>query len=67
MQRPLTKTILDRMGCSNPYCDHKEDHKLDLIQLCHPIAGLVATYDGTLELTCAECGQSVASVKVADI
>lgn len=65
--KPLTVSVLDKMGCSSPNCQH--DHsELYFAQRCHRGAALEARYvkaDHTLVLSCSECEWTVAVIKVA--
>ena len=61
----MTRIQLDQVRCVNG-CD---DHPIDLSSKCHFNAPTFSAYDrknGTLILTCAECGNTVLTVSVAE-
>jgi hypothetical protein len=60
---------LDRMGCTNPDCDHGDHSVLFFHAPCHPEAGTWTSYDkraGRLTLECKECGRPFMGIRVAD-
>ena len=68
--RVLTRLDLDSLavsGCAVPGCKHKHESRLFLHPRCHVSARLSAAYatDGTITLSCGECGRTVACVLVA--
>jgi hypothetical protein len=68
--KALAVHSLERMmegGCGTPGCSCRSD-TLSLTQVCHPNAGLRASYTrgtGVLTLTCAKCHTLLADVAVA--
>lgn len=64
---PLTRAVLDEMGCGTPNCGH--DHTvLYLHQACHSGVGTRAAYDkrnGVLTIRCRRCEKVVAEIAVA--
>lgn len=64
----LTRRDLDKAQCSVPGCDHTAHagEGLFLSARCHPMAPLRVFYrDGVLECACAECGEHIVNIVVA--
>jgi hypothetical protein len=61
----LTRKQLDVARCSCCGAPSQEN-PLDCVAVCHPDAGLVASYwDGVLVLSCAQCKKFVGDFQIA--
>ena len=70
-KQPLNRQLLDQkckgLACSCCGKPFGPDNEYILTPPCHPEAPVVAGYwDGTLTLTCVECGKVAMLVKVDD-
>lgn len=69
--KPLTRTDLKGVPCSDPTCPDEPGHLAQVSTVvgpCHPRAGLVAVYrqeDGVLGLFCGVCTRTVVEIQVA--
>lgn len=64
MSAPLTREYLDEATCSD--CGREHPHELYLHSRCHPEMSTWVSYaEGVLTVTCALCGETVATIAVA--
>ncbi len=66
----LKRVHLDAAQCATPGCDHSQHSALMFLHgRCHPSAPTWAAYNretGNLEITCAECEATIATIEVAE-
>lgn len=65
----LTRARLDDITCATPDCDHAAGtgHVMYFHPRCHIRAHVTARYeDGVIAFACAQCGEPVCDIKVAE-